>query len=87
MSLVRSPLWRLDLGPSVGLPVVRQSTQGQLSSSFGFGYSGVGVLSLRLEERAYLSLSLEGGGEVFKLDGQRTSRATGNALLGGLMAF
>ncbi len=87
VSLVRSPLWRLDLGPSVGLPVVRQSTQGQLSSSFGFGYSGVGVLSLRLEERAYLSLSLEGGGEVFKLDGQRTSRATGNALLGGLMAF
>lgn len=88
VSLVRRPHWRIELGPSAGLPFVRQrDLRGETSNSFGFAYSGVAVLSLRLQARTYISLSLEGGGEMFKLDGQRVNRATGNALLGGLFAF
>jgi hypothetical protein len=59
----------------------------QVSHSFGFAYGVVAVFSVRLQDRTYLSLNLEGGGEMFKLDGQRTNRALGSALLGGVVAF
>ncbi len=36
MSLVRRPEWRIELGPSVGLPFVRQSGMNRVSSSYGF---------------------------------------------------
>jgi hypothetical protein len=86
--LARTSLWRLELGPSVGMPFVRQRDMlGHESSSYGFAYSGVAALSLRLQQHTFVSLNLEGGGEVFKLDGQRTNRAFGSALLGGLVAF
>jgi hypothetical protein len=87
-SLVRSPQWRIELGPSAGLPFVRQRDMFErVSQSFGFSYSAVAVLSLKLQARTYLSLNLEGGGELFKLDGQRVNRATGSALLGGFVSF
>jgi hypothetical protein len=88
VSLVRRPQWRIEIGPSVGMPFVHQRDMlGHASSSYGFGYSGVAVLSVRLQRRTYLSLNLEGGGELFKLNGQRTNRPVGSALLGGLLAF
>ncbi len=88
-SLVRKPAIRIELGPSVGMPFVRQRSgvDDRVSHSFGFAYSGVAVLSVRLQDRTYLSLNLEGGGEMFKLDGQRTNRAFGSAMLGGVVAF
>jgi hypothetical protein len=87
-SLVRSQQWRIELGPSAGLPFVRQrDSNDRVSQSFGLAYSAVAVLSLKLQDRTYVSLNLEGGGEYFKLDGQRVNRATGSALLGGFVAF
>lgn len=88
ISLARRPQWRIELGPSAGMPFVRQRDNSEhVSQSFGFSYSAVAVFSLKLQERTYLSLGLEGGGELFKLDGQRVNRAIGSALLGGLVAF
>jgi len=88
--IVGSSAWRLDLGPSVGMPFVRQTEKdgaGRVSDSFGFAYSAVAMLSVKLQAHTYLSLNLEGGAEMFKLDGQRTNRALGSALLGGVVAF
>jgi hypothetical protein len=89
VSLVRRPELRIEIGPSVGMPFVRQRSRidDRVSDSFGLAYSAVAVFSVRLQERTYLSLNLEGGGEMFKLDGQRTNRALGSALLGGVVAF
>jgi hypothetical protein len=88
VSLVRRPQWRIELGPSVGMPFVRQRDMlGHVSNSYGFAYSAVAVFSVRVQHRTYLSLNLEGGGEVFRLNGQRTNRVAGSALLGGLVAF
>jgi hypothetical protein len=88
LSLARRPSWRIELGPSVGMPFVRQDDlNGRVTTSFGLSYSAVALLSVRLQQRTYLSLSIEGGGEVFKLNEQRVNRATGSALLGGLVAF
>jgi hypothetical protein len=88
--LLGNSWWRLDLGPSVGMPFVRQTEKdgaGRVSDSFGFSYSAVAVLSVKLQAHSYLSLNLEGGAEMFKLDGMRTNRALGSALLGGVIAF
>lgn len=89
VSLVRTRYVRIDLGPSAGMPFMRQRSDidGRLSNSFGFSYSAVAVFNLKLQDRTSLSLNLEGGGEMFKLDGQRVSRALGSALLGGVVAF
>jgi hypothetical protein len=78
----------IQLGPTAGMPMVRQRDAGGLiSTSFGFCYGGAAVLSTRLFGRTYLALNLDGGGEVFRLDGERVHRATGSALLGGVVAF
>jgi len=89
VSLVRRPDWRIELGPSAGMPFVRQrsTVDDRVSHSFGLAYGAVAVFSVKLQDRTYVSLNLEGGGEMFKLDGKRTNRAIGNALLGGLVAF
>jgi hypothetical protein len=89
VSLVRRPQWRIELGPSAGMPYVRQRNEQtlQISQSFGFAYSAVAVLSVRLQEHTFLSLNLEGGGEMFKLDGLRGNKPLGSALLGGVVAF
>jgi hypothetical protein len=78
----------IELGPTLGMPMVRQrDMRGVVSTSFGFSYGGVAVVSARVYRRSYLSLSLDGGGEVYRLDGQRVHRATGSALLGALVVF
>jgi hypothetical protein len=78
----------VQLGPTLGVPMVRQRNGlGEVSNSFGFAYGGVLTVSARLYDRTSLSLNLDGGGEIFRLDGQAVHRATGSALLGGMVAF
>jgi hypothetical protein len=80
--------WSIQIGPSLGLPMVRQRDMlGMVSTSYGFAYGGAAVLSAHIYGRTYLSLNLDGVGEVFRLAGQRVHRASGSALLGGVVAF
>jgi hypothetical protein len=68
--------------------MVRQRDMtGSVSSSFGFAYGAAMVTSAHLYGHTYLSLDLQGGGEVFRLNGERVHRASGSALLGGVVAF
>jgi hypothetical protein len=88
LPLLLTPNWAIQIGPSLGVPMVRQrDMRGLVSSSFGVAYGGAAVISVRIYDRTYLSLNLDGGGEVFRLDGTRVHRATGSALLGGVVAF
>jgi hypothetical protein len=69
-------------------PMVRQRNMvGDVASSFGLSYGGVLTLGTRIFDRTFLSLNLDGGGEVFRLDGQTVHRAAGSLLLGGLVEF
>jgi uncharacterized protein YfiM (DUF2279 family) len=86
--LLRGHRFSVQLGPTLGLPMVRQRNMvGVVSSSFGFAYGGALAVSARLYDRTSLSLNLDGGGEIFRLDGQAVHRTTGSALLGGIVAF
>ena len=89
LPLVLSDRWAVQMGPSLGVPMVRQRDLigGDVSTSYGFAYGGAAVVSARIYGRTYLSLNLDGGGEIFRLDGQRVHHATGSALLGGVVAF
>jgi hypothetical protein len=88
LPLLLTPNWAIQVGPSLGVPMVRQrDMRGLVSNSYGFAYGGAAVISARIYDRTYLSLNLDGGGEVFRLDGARVHRATGSALLGGVVAF
>ncbi len=88
LPLVLAPHLSIQAGPSLGVPMVRQrDASGVVTSSFGFAYGGAVVVSTRLYGRTYLSLNLDGGGEVFRLDSHRVNRATGSALMGGVVAF
>jgi hypothetical protein len=89
LPLVLSERWTVQVGPSLGVPMVRQRDRNGdgVSNSYGFAYGGAAVVSARLYGRTYLSLNLDGGGEVFRLDGQRVHRAIGSALMGGVVAF
>ena len=88
LPLLLTPNWAIQVGPSLGVPMVRQQDMRELvSNSYGFAYGGAAVISARIYDRTYLSLNLDGGGEVFRLDGARVHRATGSALLGGVVAF
>ena len=87
------PVWfghrfSIQLGPSLGVPMVRQrDMRDVVSNSFGFAYGGVVTVGARLYGRTSLALNLDAGGELFRLDGQTVHRATGSALLGGTIAF
>ena len=88
LPLLRTSRWMLQLGPAVGMPVFRQSdATGSVTNSYGFSYGAAAVVSLRLAGSSYLALDVGGGGEAFRLDGARVQRATGSALLGGIVAF
>jgi hypothetical protein len=88
LPIVVQPGWAIQIGPSVGVPMVRQrEVTGSVSSSFGFAYGAAMVTSAHLYGHTYLSLDLQAGGEVFRLDGERVHRASGSALLGGVVAF
>jgi hypothetical protein len=80
--------WAIQVGPTLGVPMARQrDTRGLVSTSYGFAYGGALVVSARIYARTYVLLNLDGGGEFFRLDGERVNRATGSALVGGAVAF
>jgi hypothetical protein len=80
--------WSIQLGPTLGMPMARQrDMRGVVSTSYGFAYGGAVVVSARIYARTYLLLNLDGGGEFFRLAGERVHRATGSALVGGAVAF
>jgi hypothetical protein len=74
------------LGPSLGMPLLRQTGDGA-TSSFGFGYGGLALAMARLTDRAWLTAALAGGGELFRVDGRRASRAVAGLSLGGAVGF
>lgn len=76
------------LGPTVGVPMVRQKDMRDVvGSSFGFQYGAVVTVGAYVSGRTSLVLSLEGGGEIFRLNGEAVHRPRGSALLGGVVAF
>jgi hypothetical protein len=85
---IRRASWSIELGPTVGMPVLRQrDMRGTISSSYGFAYGGILAGSAKLYDRTYLSLNLSAGGELLRLDGRATHRTAASALIGGLFAF
>jgi hypothetical protein len=87
------PLYRADrfallLGPTIGLPVVRQhDAQRDSSYSFGLTYGGAASAMLRSYRSTWLVLSAQGGGEVFRLNNHLTQQATVGMSLGGMLTF
>lgn len=78
----------LQLGPTLGVPMVRQKDmRGVVGNSFGFGYGGIVTAGTRVFRSTWLVLNLEAGGELFRLNGQAVHRGRGGALLGGVVAF
>ena len=78
----------LLLGPTVGVPVVRQHDVWHDSTySIGLTYGGTASAMLRSYGSTWLVLSAQGGGEVFRLNNQRVQRATVGVSLGGLLSF
>jgi hypothetical protein len=87
------PLYQADrfallLGPTVGVPVVRQHDVWHDGTySVGLDYGGCCSAMLRSYRSTWLVLSAQGGGEVFRLNSQLVQRATVGVSLGGLVAF
>jgi hypothetical protein len=78
----------LQIGPTVGVPVVRQrDMRGVVGNSFGLAYGGVVTVGARVFGHTSLALNLDAGGELFRLDGQVVHRFRGGVLLGGLVSF
>jgi hypothetical protein len=78
----------LLLGPTVGMPIVRQhDTRYDGTYSVGLAYGGVASAMLRTYRSTWLVLSAQGGGEFFRLNDQRVQRLVGGVSLGGLLAF
>jgi hypothetical protein len=78
----------LLLGPTVGMPIVRQhDSRYDGTYSFGLSYGGAASAMLRSYRSTWLVLSAEAGGEAFRLDGQLVQRASAGISLGGLIAF
>jgi hypothetical protein len=87
-SIYRADRVALLLGPTVGVPVVRQHDSGQASTySIGLSYGGIASAMVRSYRSTWLMVSAQGGGEVFRLDNQRVQRAVVGVSLGGLIAF
>ena len=86
--LYRAERFALLLGPTVGVPVVRQHDVWHDSTySVGLAYGGIASAMLRSYRSTWVVLSAQGGGEVFRLNSQLTQRATVGVSLGGLFAF
>ncbi len=72
LPLLLTPRWSIQIGPSLGVPMVRQrDMHGLVTSSYGFDYGGAAVVSARIYGRTYLSLDLDGG--------ERSSASTASA--------
>jgi hypothetical protein len=83
-----NPRFSVQVGPSVGVPIVRQrDLRGEVSSSYGLSYGATLAANYQLFRSTALSLNLDAGGEVFRLDGRRVHRAAGGAVLGAVFGF
>ena len=87
------PLYQTDrlallLGPTVGVPVVRQhDVWHEGAYSVGLDYGAAASAMFRSYRSTWLVLSAQGGGEVFRLNSHVVQRATVGVSLGGLVAF
>ncbi|HJX65469.1 MAG TPA: caspase family protein [Polyangia bacterium] len=87
------PLYQADrlallLGPTMGVPLVRQHDIWHDSTySVGLNYGVAASAMFRSYRSTWLVLSLQGGGELFRLNSQLVQRLTGGVSLGGLVAF
>ncbi len=78
----------LMLGPTVGVPVVRQHDVWHDGSySVGFTYGGAASAMFRSYRSTWLVLSAQAGGELFRLNDKRVQQATMGVSLGGVVAF
>jgi len=76
------------IGPSIGMPIERERDPlNKVSMSYGFSYGAALAVALHLYGNTSLALNLDGGGETYRLDGNRTNRATASLLIGGLVSF
>jgi hypothetical protein len=82
------------VGPTLGMPMARQrgdlerSRSGdETTSSVGFNYGAVATAGVRVGDSIWLTLSMSGGGEVFRLNDLRAHRPFGTAALGGTLGF
>ena len=84
-----------SVGPSLGLPVVRQTgplvrlqeSSADSSYSLGLNYGATASAMLRTYRSTWLVLTVQGGGEYFRLNNQRTQRGVLGLSLGGMIAF
>ncbi|HEY2903949.1 MAG TPA: caspase family protein [Polyangia bacterium] len=79
----------LLVGPSVGMPFVRQrgDDDGVVHHSFGFRYAATAVASLRVSSRTFVTATIDGGLELFRLNGAVTNRPVAAFALGGAFGF
>jgi len=87
-SLYRADRLALMLGPTVGVPVVRQHDVWHDGSySVGFTYGGAASAMFRSYRSTWIVLSAQAGGELFRLNDKRVQQATMGVSLGGVVAF
>jgi hypothetical protein len=87
-SLYRADRLALMLGPTVGVPVVRQHDVWHDGSySVGFTYGGAASAMFRSYRSTWIVLSAQAGGELFRLNNKRVQQATMGVSLGGAVAF
>jgi hypothetical protein len=76
----------LLLGPSLGMPILRQTGDGT-TSSVGLGYGAIGLAMARLTDHTWLTAAVEGSGELFRVDGRRTNKGVAGLSVGGAIGF
>jgi hypothetical protein len=87
LSVWRSERGFIGLGPSVGLPVVRQRVGDEAWRSFGISGGGALTGGLQLSQEVWVVMNAFAGIETFRLNGARTSRPTAGLALGAAFSF
>jgi len=88
LPLYRGERLALLVGPTVGMPIVHQHDVLHDSTySYGFTYGGTASAMLHSYRSAWLVLSAQLGGEVFRLNDRREQQFTVGGSLGGMLAF
>ena len=78
----------LSLGPSLGVPFVRQrGDDGSVHHSVAFHAGAALVGMLPVAGGAQITATLDGGIETYRLDGARTNRPVASLSVGGAFAF
>jgi hypothetical protein len=79
----------LQVGPTIGAPLIRQSTGETTRWSYGLQYGATATLAWAFGQNQSRSVgvTVTGGDELFKLDGQRTHAAFVAASIGAGVGF